>query len=381
MSTVLAPAPAAMCAATHEGDVEAIERFATAWRCLCAEGAQDEPFYRPEWIAAYLHAFERHSRVKLFTASAGDELRAVLPMVESQRLLRFLPARVLRSPSNIYSCRFDLVHGYGDEDSALRSLWEQVKRESWDALHFAFVPENGGIERLCRLAVQDGFRVAVWPKYLSPYVDMNGVTDPLQQCRRAHFRQNLRRRIRKASSQWKVTLERCDQATPEALERFYRLEASGWKGQERSALLYHEAARRFYEDSASAAAQQGYLALYFLCFNGDPVAAHYGLFHSGRYHIPKIAYDERYAAMGPGHMMIDAVLRDCISREIREFDFSGNSMPWKMEWTSTARAHNDYFIFRNNIAGRALHSGVRGLRKMAGVRERLRARREGQRVQ
>jgi CelD/BcsL family acetyltransferase involved in cellulose biosynthesis len=381
VSTALARTPLVLSAATYEGDVEAIERFAPAWRLLCAKGVQDEPFYRPEWIAAYLRSFERHSRVKLFTASAGDELRAVLPMVESKRLLGLLPARVLRSPSNIYTCRFDLVHGCGDGDASLSSLWQEVKRDSWDALHFAFVPENGAIDRLCRMAAQDGFRVALWPKFLSPCIDMKGVTDPLQLCQRAHFRQNLRRRIRKASSQWNVTLERCNQATPEALERFYRVEASGWKGQERSALLYDEAARRFYEDAARAAAKQDYLALYFLYFDGNPVAAHYGLFYNGRYLIPKIGYDERYAAVGPGHLMIDAVLRDCLARETREFDFCGSSMPWKMEWTSMARAHNDYFIFRDNIAGRALQIGVCGLRKMARVREHLRARIRPPRVQ
>lgn len=63
---------------------------------------------RPEWISAYLRAFERHSRM-MFTASAGEEFRALLPMVESNRLLRFLPARVLRSPSNIYSSDLDRI--------------------------------------------------------------------------------------------------------------------------------------------------------------------------------------------------------------------------------------------------------------------------------
>ena len=37
---------------SSEASVDVIDRIAPEWRALCAEGSHDEPFYRPEWIAA-----------------------------------------------------------------------------------------------------------------------------------------------------------------------------------------------------------------------------------------------------------------------------------------------------------------------------------------
>jgi len=348
---------AALGAHTHRGDARVVEQLADDWRQLCEEGPCNEPFFRPEWIGAHLRAFAPNRRVRLLTVSAGTRLRAVLPLLDHRAWFCGLPARVLRSPTNDHSGRFDLAYGSGDGDAAIACLWNHLKASSdWQVLSLQDVPAGGGGHRLVELARRDGWPAATTPTLATPFLPMVGVRDPVAAVRDGHFRQNLRRRMRKASERWSVELQRTDHADLDALNDFYGLEASGWKGRDRTAIACSPDTRRYWDEIATAAARFGYLSLYILRFSGAPVASHFGLFHGGRYYIPKVAYDEQFASFGPGHLMIEAALRDCVGRGITEFDFVGPSMPWKLEWTDQVRPHANCYIFRDNSYGRMLYT-------------------------
>ena len=87
-------------AESFSGGVEIIERFAHEWRELCAEGPCDQPFFRPEWIEAYMRAFAPGKRMLIFTARVNGRLRALLPLIQGWALFHGLPVRMLRSATN-----------------------------------------------------------------------------------------------------------------------------------------------------------------------------------------------------------------------------------------------------------------------------------------
>ena len=69
-----------MVAAAHRGGVEVVERWADEWRNLCNEAVDDQPFYRPEWIAAHIRAFSPQAKVVLVTVSCEEKLLFILPL-------------------------------------------------------------------------------------------------------------------------------------------------------------------------------------------------------------------------------------------------------------------------------------------------------------
>src|SRR5215510_16435782 len=95
------------------GGVEVIEFLAEEWRRLCEESHCDEPFYRPEWIAAHIRAFARQAKVVVVTARVEEELKAVLPLIEERVLFYGIPVTRLRCAANVHSCRFDIVCARG----------------------------------------------------------------------------------------------------------------------------------------------------------------------------------------------------------------------------------------------------------------------------
>jgi CelD/BcsL family acetyltransferase involved in cellulose biosynthesis len=342
-------------AIVQRGGPELVDSVASEWRALCAENDLS-PFYHPEWIAAYLRAFVPGASVRLLTAHAGSRLCAVLPLTEKSTFCG-LPARVLRSASNVHSSRADLVVNHGRSAAAIRCVWDRLKEmNDWDVLEIRDVPAGGAAEQLLALAAADDYPVGRWKTDDTPSVSLCGASDALQVIPSGDFRRNLRRQMRRASEKWRVELYRTDLAGSSQLQQFYALEMSGWKGRQKTAIASHPATQLFYDEIAKSASALGYFSLYLLHFDGVPVAGHFGLTYRGRYYTPKVAYDERYASVGPGHLLVEAVLRDCISRGITEYDTVGPSTPWKLKWASMTRAHAHCYVFRKGAYGKILHA-------------------------
>lgn len=178
-----------------------------------------------------------------------------------------------------------------------------------------------------------------------------------------------------------MRLQRYDTADPAALERFYQVERSGWKGRSKTAIACDPAARQFHDEIARAAERCGYFSLYLLEFGDQAVAGHFGLTCQARYYTLKVGYDEKFAVYGPGHQLVALVLQDCLRRGVREFDFLGPWMEWKGEWARDIRRHSDCYVFRPGLLGQALylakfklHAAIRSVARrpaIAAIRRRV----------
>src|SRR4029077_16840465 len=173
---------------------------------------------------------------------------------------------------------------------------------------------------------------------------------------RPKFRSHLRRARRQLEEQGKLALKQYNPADPAALERFYQLEASGWKGAEGTAIQCDPRTRRFYNAVAQAAASQGYFSLDFLDLDGKPIAAHFGFNFRGRYFLAKAGYDEAYRRYGPGQLLVNEVLNQTPQRGLHEFDFVGPATWDESRWASARRTSYRVFIFRKNWYGALLHA-------------------------
>ncbi len=341
------------------GGREVFRTLASGWRDLCAEGPCDQPFYRPEWIAAWYEAFARGARMRVFVARRGKQIRAVLPLVECWGRIRGIPVRMLRGAANVHSCRFDLVHGAGDAEEAGRAVWRALAQSGgFEVLEIPAVPEGGLAHELLGWAEADGFPTGRWESMRTPYVPLpggNGGIDEVLGRTDAKFRANVRRRRRKLEGKGEVTFERLDHADVDTLQAFYELEQAGWKGERGTAIGCDKSTRLFYDRIAYWAEAQRCLSMYVLRLDGRPVAMHYGLTWGDRYFLPKPAFDETHRECSPGQLLVQEVLNDCVERGLGEFDFLGPWMDWKADWTEHVRPHHWCYVFRRGALGRALH--------------------------
>ena len=344
---------------TLSGGVEMIERLTAEWRVLCAEGSSVQPFFQPEWIATYMRAFASHEQLIVYTVRRAGQLRAVLPLVVERAFLHGVPVRKLRSPSGVHSCRFDLVASPGEEEEAVQLLWQELrKKKDWDVLELFDVPQGGLGERLLSLAANEGFPTGMWDRPAGPFVlltDDKYAGQGNAPAASTKFRSSLRRLRRKLEAQGVVQLGCEEDATPSALAQFYALERSGWKGRQGTAIDCDEGLRQFYDAIAQTAAAEGRLLLYHLECGKQTIAMQFCITYGNTCYLLKPAYDERFSAFSPGHLLTAEMLRDLVTRGLTVYDLLSPQSEWKSRWTKTVRGQSHLYIFQRGLIGRALH--------------------------
>jgi CelD/BcsL family acetyltransferase involved in cellulose biosynthesis len=287
----------------------------------------------------------------MITVRTGGRLRFVLPLVEEIGTFSKLPVRKLSAPVNHHAGRFDAIVGAGpDGEAAIQSAWQHLKQlAGWDILQLRDVLEGSAMSRLTVAARADGFRTLEIKDNPSPYVPVPTNTALRNQLPvNARLRRQIRQIRREIASRGSLLkLHRIETADVHALNRFFQLESSGWKGAERSSILF-EGNRSFFEEIATAAARFGYFTLYMLELDGSVIAAHYGFTHRECYYSVVVAYDENFRQFSPGHLIIDEILNDCAQRGIRVYDTTGQNQEWKMKWTTQVRQLSHHFIFNGS---------------------------------
>lgn len=97
-----------------------------------------------------------------------------------------------------------------------------------------------------------------------------------------------------------------------ALEDFFTLEASGWKGRQRTALIIDRYRSAFAREAINALAQDGRVRIYTLKAGDRPVASLVVLVDRGEAYTWKTAYDEAFAATSPGQQVVAAATREML---------------------------------------------------------------------
>ena len=342
------------------GSVDIIDPLADEWRSLSRRAANSEVSYRPEWLQTWLRAFEPTATLTLLTARADVRLVAVLPLIIRVRLVGGIPARLAVSPTNHHSCRFDLLYEDSPQgEAAIGRIWESlVRNPGWDCLQFSYAPDGGALDEMTRLAHAAQFPVWRRQAWSNAYIttdQWDGTPDYWLKQTSPKFERNVRRLRRKCADESEIRLERVDSADPAALEEFYGIESSGWKGERETGIKAHADTLRFYNQIAQQAAHFGYLSIYFLYLGEQLAAAQFGFRYNGKFIAAKCAFDEKFRSLSPGHLIVDSILQDCGGSKLRELELGGEFEEWKTKWTSLTHNHSSLFIFRNSLYGRFLY--------------------------
>jgi CelD/BcsL family acetyltransferase involved in cellulose biosynthesis len=343
------------------GGKELLDQFKEPWHRLCHESGADI-FLTPEWIGAYLNAFEPDTEVVVFTVSAGERLLAILPLTRKWIWFRGIRLRELKGAANVHSVAFDVLRVPGPEgEEAVAAIWGQIRRfPGWHVLHLPSFREGGASQALLDCAARDGYATLTDVFADSPFVPLNktknGQVDVTAGASR-HFRHELRRWRRKMETEIedRATFVRHTNAEPQMLGRFFRLEAAGWKGEGGTAIQCSPETLRFYGTVAEIAAMQGRFALHSLEIGNRFVAGCFGVETSNVFHGLKLAYDEDFRRYGLGHLLAQSLLEDCAARGMGEVSLGGKSDDYKRHWTREFHRNLNGFVFSHDLRSQIAH--------------------------
>lgn len=335
------------------GGNDLLDRIWERWRQLC-KSTQSEPFALPEWTAIYLKSFQPLVKLHLIAVSDCERLLAVLPLIRTRGFFAGLPIRKLVCPANVHSVRFSFPRVSGmDGELATRAIWHVIKSSvGWDVVEFPIFLENGPCREFFQYAKEDGYcdwtRLYFESPVLQMQIDDHGKLDWRHGTSR-HFRHELRRFNRILESQLGVTarLVRHTKYDVASLNKFFCLEAAGWKGAEGSAIAKGLETRLFYGELARAMADLNAFSLYLFEANGTTIAAAYGVTTDRCFYPMKIAYEESLHRCGPGHLMFNSIFEECSANGIGTVYFGGVKDRYKTMWTSEVQRNLTGVIFNS----------------------------------
>ncbi len=341
-----------------------VEFLAEEWRQLCDASDHPLPFNRPEWVGAYFRSNDKARRFFLLTVRIDGKLKAVLPLIDRKRWISRMPANVLRGPSDFDLWPSDiLVADESVRPTAARELWRLVRGlKGWDVIELPNIPQGGAAEEFLRAATEDGFPSHRWEYMQSPCIrleDRAGMQDTSDIALSASLRRNIRGALRKVEKEGGIQVRSSDRFDSFLLQRLYELEASGWKGEQGNAILLREKDRRFHDDIAIAAQNSGYLSLHALEMKGQVVAVSMGFNYKKIFFGMKMGWDQGLKSFSLGHLLINAILKDCLRNSVTEFHMMGLKSDWKTQWTKNTLPYSTCYVFHKGIYGKVVKSAIR----------------------
>jgi CelD/BcsL family acetyltransferase involved in cellulose biosynthesis len=139
------------------------------------------------------------------------------------------------------------------------------------------------------------------------------------------------------------------------LDSVFQVAAKGWAAKEGSAINSTPQLKGFYADLVRMADRQGWLKCHLLFLESKPIAFDLCLLYNNVAYDLKIGFDEEFSRYSPGELLRSFVLQGIFSAGVSEFDFLGDSMPWKYRWANGVREHLKLFVFNSTVHARWLH--------------------------
>jgi CelD/BcsL family acetyltransferase involved in cellulose biosynthesis len=325
-------------------DRAVFEELATWWN-QCP-GPTATPFLRSEWFELWCDAFlTERSSLEVVVWSEVDTPVAVLPL--SRNGVRRM------SLANSHSDVFDIVAATGIDPGPMVDDWMG---------HHA-------VTRLFRL---DGHSVLspsdadrrwhVDRRSDAPFIELDEEPGRVVEGLSRNLVKDVQRLERRLDEIGEVTyIDNVDGVVPDALDRCLRLEASGWKGQEGTAMSSRPESERFYRNLVDLARERGWLRLCALMV-GDRIAAfELDLDYAGRRFSLKAGYDEYWSRQSPGKVLQLRVLEAAAALGLTTYEFGGIAEPWKMQWAKQTRPRVNALRFGDRGVSRWIGLGARAI--------------------
>lgn len=315
--------------------------LADEWDSL-ADRVGGMAWVRPGWIEAWHASFGGGAPLRVVAARRAGELAGVLPLLDR--------GAVLRAPTNWHTPEFEIL---GDPAARAALAAHVIADRRPRRFELGFIAAEGaGLEQCLEVARATGCRVIERELERSPYVRMRESWEAFEGSRDARKLKDLDRRSRRLAERGAVELEVHEgRAGLDVLEEAFRLEGSGWKTEQGTAIVSRPETRAFYTAVANWAAERGALRVLFLTVGGRRIAAELMVADARSWYDLKGGYEAGERQYSPGKQIARLVIRRLHEEGAETLELLGNEEPWKLELTNLVRSRRLLQVFAPTPAG------------------------------
>ena len=293
-----------------------------------------------------------HEWIVLVAQSEGRPV-GFLPLVIQKRACVGLHMSIGAPPQDTQISSVDMVVEIGSEVAVLAAFLKRLSEEFqfFSQLEMLRIAEKSCSSRALH-QVPKGHLLQTRSAGAAACYQITGSFDEYMNSLKPNFSRNLRRLQRKIEGMADVELASFigQQCTDDLFDRFLELEASGWKGKERGAILSSPTATAYYRDAFRRLRELGWCELYTMSLDGGMIAAQFGVRMNRRVFLFKICYSEEFSNLGPGNIMMMRTIERAFQQGDTDEINCLTDMSWHNNWVVTRRPYTTYTLTPKRIA-------------------------------
>lgn len=305
------------------------------------------PFDLHCWYTSWWEAFGTTNELMVCTVRRAGRLAAVFPL--------WVEGRLLKSFVNGHSpMSRPLATDREAMDELAQAVMSQAGRRRLELL--GLPGEDPSIERLETAAQAASKMSLVEPAYASPFVDTRGDLDMWREKNKRSWKSvEPRRRKMNREYEARFVLVEPPTALEAELDDGLRIEASGWKGREGTAIESAPETATFYRSVARAFHRRDELRLSRVVLDDIAVSFAFCLLYRRRLYLLKSGYDESYRRLAPGLVLRLGMIERCFELGIDALDLLGDEVGWKTRFATGNRPHVNFRTYPSSPIGYLRH--------------------------
>jgi len=280
---------------------------------LCARTVEPNLFFNPRFLAPAMPRLEdREVRLAVIRDGDGDRsrLRLLLPF-SVERAPMPLGVPIIRSWSSPFGPLGTPLLDRDDPEGVLFDFLDLLRRPALNLPKVLVIPDmrlDGPVAAtLGAIASARGLAMEIASETVRPILEssLDGDAYLAGTLRPHHLREfrRLKRRLADKGALEHVTA-RSREDVRHGLEAFLTLEASGWKGRQRTAMAVDRYRAAFAREAVDRLAERDMARVHMLTLDGEAIACLIVFVEAGVAYTWKTAYDEAYSAYSPGTLLM-----------------------------------------------------------------------------
>jgi CelD/BcsL family acetyltransferase involved in cellulose biosynthesis len=324
-------------------DLAAFESLKEEWDELLEASTSNCLFLTWEWMYTWWRRLSEGRRLFLLTVRDGGQLVAIAPLALRPRgFSRLLPYRSLEflGTGLVGSDYLDFIIRRGREGLGCHALVDYLADQK-------LMLELAQVERSASLAVAFMLQLKHrgWAAFRTttdfcPFINLSGHSweSYLASLGSAH-RYNFRRRLKNLHQKFEVGFQRIEteEQRREAVPVLIALHNKRWRDRGGPGAFHTPALHAFHEELTQRALQRGWLRLFLLWLDGEPVASLYGFRYGRVFYFYQSGFDPKYGKHSVGLITMGLAIKSAIEEEAQEYDLLRGDEEYKFHWARDGR--------------------------------------------
>jgi CelD/BcsL family acetyltransferase involved in cellulose biosynthesis len=344
---------------------EAFRDLRPEWERLLSAAPQASVFLTWEWLFTWWTHFQGAKKLYLLCVrdDATSQLLAIAPWyLEKSRLFPGLSVRKISflGTGLATSDFLDLIIVPGQEAPVLACLgrYLQTHGRDWDVVEFNDISENSPILDYLRKNKPPSFGQLERTTGICPYIPLPPDYSLYYSTLSSKWRRYLKTHTQTVETELQMgyTLAADPERLAENVDCLFKLHAERFgaknTNQAKGSNFSGARLRDFHCDLAARFLARGWLQLYFLEHQQEPVGCLYAFRYQDRLFAYQTGFSCAWQKHGLGNVLFNHAIRESIQAGLKEFHFLRGDEAYKTKWTATAMMLRTLTWTNANITGR-----------------------------